>query len=394
MTDLPHHALHLLSKAIRFCIAVFSEAVHLLNKSSSDHRHIRSSDVDDILIYIPSHGPGLGDLLQFKPVIMKLNEEWSGVRLHLVMNKPEEYRQVFADRHLFDSVIFFQQRGTLREQVEILREVRQLDADLLMMDFHSISFLSSIISLFSGIPYRVGHCSSSRIPVIWSYAFNYPVRLKHDLHRKHQYALLLNKLPIDSTVRRPPSIDLDQETIDQATEYLDHHGVRADYITIAPGSGSQPWKRWAPDKFARLSDQLIEAKDKTIVFVGSDDEDELIKDITESMEFDAVNSAGDLTMKEAAAVIQNSEMLICNSCGLMHVAHAVDTAIFAIYGPIYRNAFPYAEEHQMIQKLYPDEPVFDNYWDQDFYTRRRCKRRGIDHTTVEEVFTRIVASDT
>ena len=46
-----------------------------------------------------------------------------------------------------------------------------------------------------------------------------------------------------------------------------------------------------------------------------------------------LNLAGKTTLLEAAAVIKNCDLLICNDSGTMHLANAVGTDVFALFGP-------------------------------------------------------------
>jgi len=380
-------ARHRIALIIRFCIALVSEAIYILRSFTYDLSSIDHSRVNNILIYIPSHGPGIGDLLQFMTVIQRIRGSYPEFQIHLIMNKPEIYRDLFSDRELFDHITIYQERETLWQTIDMIRRIRQLEIDLLIMEFHSVYAYSALVSLLSGIPYRICHASSPKIPIIWSFTFNYPIRMKDGLHRVDQYSLLLKPLGINPPDNQKPRLTIDPTAMSEARKKMKDWNLETNhYIVFGPGSASQKWKRWEPEKYADLADRLIEKPGCQPVFLGSCEETSLMKAIEKRMKHSGLFCPGTLKIKESAFLIRESLLCICNSCGLMHIANAVDTPVLAIYGPIYRNAFPAGDEHLLVHKKVRGEPFFDNYWYQDVHIRENDCVPSLNRLTVDEVF--------
>ena len=60
-------------------------------------------------------------------------------------------------------------------------------------------------------------------------------------------------------------------------------------------------------------------------------------------------AAGKTSVKQAAALIEQCDLLVCNDSGLMHVAAAVGTPIVAVYGSTSpRNTPPLAEHSELV----------------------------------------------
>ena len=72
-----------------------------------------------------------------------------------------------------------------------------------------------------------------------------------------------------------------------------------------------------------------------------------------------INISGKTTIKQAAAIINMLDVLVCNDSGLMHVAVAVDTPVIALYGPTdYTRTAPLGKKHTIIRKKYDCSPCF------------------------------------
>ena len=85
-----------------------------------------------------------------------------------------------------------------------------------------------------------------------------------------------------------------------------------------------------------------------IVLFGSVLEEEMVRGMAEARPRVTV-AAGKTSVKQAAALIERCDLLVCNDSGLMHAAVAVGTPVVAIYGPTdYRRTAPLGAIHRMI----------------------------------------------
>jgi heptosyltransferase-2 len=55
--------------------------------------------------------------------------------------------------------------------------------------------------------------------------------------------------------------------------------------------------------------------------------------IEQKLNTNLVNLAGKTSLLEAAAIIKECDLMVCNDSGTMHIANAVQTDVFAFFGP-------------------------------------------------------------
>ena len=121
----------------------------------------------------------------------------------------------------------------------------------------------------------------------------------------------------------------EEEALDPILRDLDvlvlNHGVN-------PG-GDRPNRRWNPDNYAFVADQLIENLDSQVVLLGGVGEENITRYIKNKMKNDVVNLAGKLTLNDLVYVIGRFDLLITNDSGPMHIGAAVGTRLVAVFGP-------------------------------------------------------------
>jgi heptosyltransferase-2 len=102
-------------------------------------------------------------------------------------------------------------------------------------------------------------------------------------------------------------------------------------IIVAAGARSHP-KRWPKDRFAQLSNKLIQEKNK-IVLVGDNDDVQLAEYIREACGAQPLNLCGRTSIAQLAALISRSTLVITNDSAILHLASYLNAPIAAIFGP-------------------------------------------------------------
>lgn len=132
-------------------------------------------------------------------------------------------------------------------------------------------------------------------------------------------------------------------------------------IAIAPGS---VWatKRWPEEYFKLLTEKLL-ALDIQIVLLGSKDELATCQMIYEycknkNPKAKIHNVAGQLPILASAEVIRHCNLALCNDSGILHIANAVKTDVFAIFGPTTKKFgyYPFRENDKVIETPLPCRP--------------------------------------
>jgi len=106
------------------------------------------------------------------------------------------------------------------------------------------------------------------------------------------------------------------------------------YIGFCPGS-KHFTKRWPPEYFISLGNELTGSGYKIILFGGKDDAD-LCSLIGKEID-GSINLQNDDTLLQTAASMKECKFIITNDSGLMHTASAIGIPIVAIFGSTVRE---------------------------------------------------------
>ena len=92
-------------------------------------------------------------------------------------------------------------------------------------------------------------------------------------------------------------------------------------------------KFWTVDGWTKLADLLIEETGAVVVFSGSPADVPYIESIRERMKNQPLIAAGKLSLSEAVALVEASDVYVGVDSGPMHIAAFTDTKVVAIFGP-------------------------------------------------------------
>ncbi len=141
-------------------------------------------------------------------------------------------------------------------------------------------------------------------------------------------------------------------------------------------------KLWPERNFSELADRLVQEKKAVIIFSGSSDDRTLNRRVTKMMRQNAYNWAGEMSLKELAALAMLSDLFITTDTGPMHIAAAAGAKVLALFGPTapWRTG-PYGSGHIVVRTGIACSPCF----------KRKCEKniecmQGID---VSDVMSRI-----
>ncbi len=248
-------------------------------------------------------------------VIDVLAPAWSGP---IIQRMPEVRRHI--EMPLGHGTLGLKQRYRLGKQ---LRAERYDQAIITPR-----SFKSALTPFFAHIPIRTGYTGELRYGLI------------NDTRR-------LDKTVLTQTVQRyvalglegdaalPPEIIHPALTVDAENQQrlLQTLGLslQQPVIGFMPAAEYGPAKRWPPDYFSALAQQLV-AQGKQVWLFGSAKDQPLCDEIAVSAGDGVINLAGRTQLEEAVDLIALTELVVSNDSGLMHIAAATGRKIVAIYG--------------------------------------------------------------
>ena len=202
-------------------------------------------------------------------------------------------------------------------------------------------------------------------------------REKHALERYLDIARYLGAVDPSPACTLP--IERERAVMKERTDGLVKDGRRL--VVINPVAR---WKTklWDEEKFARLADRLVTERNAAVIFTGSPDDRAIAERIRAMMRENAVNWAGETTLRELAALASLANLFITTDTGPMHLAAAAGARVVALFGPTapWRTG-PYGPGHEVVRKGLACSPCF----------RRTCDVgvRCMEEITVEDVMERI-----
>jgi heptosyltransferase-2 len=120
-------------------------------------------------------------------------------------------------------------------------------------------------------------------------------------------------------------------------------------IGLAPGA---IWdtKRWPEEHFITLISIFAKYNFKVFLFGGKEDR-QLCKKIIEKSHSDATNLAGQLSILESCSLINKIDLMISNDSAPLHIANAVKTDVFSIFGPTIKEFgfYPFRENDKIFE---------------------------------------------
>jgi ADP-heptose:LPS heptosyltransferase len=127
---------------------------------------------------------------------------------------------------------------------------------------------------------------------------------------------------------------ISDEEADRAERLLERWGVRDErrLVIVCPGARSHI-KRWAPERFAAVADQLVERGGAQVVFTGEPAEAPVVEEILKSMRHAGYNATSATTVPQLAAVMRRAALVLTNDSASLHIACAAGAPVVAIFGP-------------------------------------------------------------
>jgi heptosyltransferase-2 len=297
----------------------------------------------------------IGDVLLSTPVLSVLRAQYPGSRIAMLVTP---YTRPVVEGHpALDAILTDDRQGVhrgVRGFFRLVRAVRRerFDAALVL---HPTGRLALLCRL-AGIPVRIG--SGYRA---YGFLFNRRVYEHRRDARRHEvdYNLRLVTALSGRTLSAAPHIDIPEEARQAVQARFSQWGIRpGDRVAVLhPGSGGSA-RIWPAASFAALGDRLAAEAGVRVILTGGPGEEALVQGVAARMQNPPFMAAGDMTLKELAALLSAAHLCVTNSTGPLHIAAAAGTPTVALFCPITpcspKRWGPYGAGHRVFQ---PDVPA-------------------------------------
>lgn len=272
----------------------------------------------------------IGDVILTTPILDAIKKKYPDATLDFMVM--DRFQEAISGNPNIDSLILFE-RDKYKGLPGIVRFVKSLNRRRynLVIDLHA-KIRSIIISLLIH-----GRVLRYKKRSIWKSVL-VPLRLTRyhvDDTIVRNYFKPLSKLHIYFT----------KESLSFYFDEISRQKVRPyrNCVVMAPGAARNT-KQWPAEYFAELG-KLLKQK---IVLIGGADEFAKFEQICKQIGPACENLAGKLSLKESGALLAGAKFVISNDSGPFHIARAVATKAFVIFGPTDPGMFEYDQDAVLI----------------------------------------------
>jgi heptosyltransferase-2 len=233
--------------------------------------------------------------------------------------------EVFLHNPCVDEIVTLPGRKNLSYWLKAM-ELRREKYDLGIL--FPNSFSSAFFFRLSGVPRISGYCRDGR-----GFLLTDAVEVTEELLESHQVDYYLDLIGNDIG-QRELAWTVTEEEKSEAKALLRENGVSTDDVLVGIGAGAAfgPAKRWPPEYFAGLADELIKKHSVRILLFGAGEEKRIAFQICDSMQERSLNLVGRTNLRQLGALLSMCRLLVSNDSGVMHVGAAVKTPLVAIFG--------------------------------------------------------------
>jgi len=292
----------------------------------------------------------LGDIVLTSPAIRAVRKHFPDAYIAMLVGK--QSADVLTENPHLDEVITLDRKAAnsnIGETRKVMVELRRRKFDL-AIDFQR-KFRTSLLAYLSGAKYRVGyHQPCGALCVV-----RVPDGVnKHAIDRNFD---LLSAIGIHADDRET-ELFLANSDREYAEQILANANVNSQSLKIGlfPGAGWQH-REWVSERFAAIGDRAYEHFGVQTLIFGGPNEKDLVDKTTGYMTSTPVKLAGNLTIRQLAALIEKCDVFVTNDTGPMHISVAMKTPTIALFGPGNHVKFqPIGQAHTTIRHDIPCSP--------------------------------------
>lgn len=285
----------------------------------------------------------IGDVIRTLPAVQALKTQLPS-SISWVVEEPS--KTLLESQPEIDEVILFPRKRwsegirsirrwkrTFFEVVRFIFYLRGKNFDI-ALDFHGI-LKSGLLSFFSGAFKRVGFARR------WSKEGNFlfsnvKVDLPEERISRYRRNFILLKGVGLNTTDPPFQFHIpykDRSYVDSFFSQLPNP-IQRPLIAIHPGSSPKTiYKRWMPDRYGALADQIIREFKATVLFTWGPEELEEVKAIQSKMSELSFLGPRTHSLTQLGEIYRRCDLYIGGDTGPTHIASLVKVPVVVIFGP-------------------------------------------------------------
>lgn len=310
------------------------------------------SEIKRVLVYAYT---GLGNFVLFTPALRSIREHLPQASFTLLHGDDTGCQEVVRGSDLFDKYIVVKRNAGWWTRVKWICRLRKDRYDLVISEFHNNNAFMILLTVLGGAQHRLGHVTSPGWSNNWDWVYNIPVKMEKDQHEIERYMELAWALGIDENRRVPEAfLHIEKEDRTFAQSFLKSAGFEKGDKLICLHPGTSPamrWKQWPLEKYKELCERILKVPDTKIIVLGTASERNAADQLFSKQDTRIIDAVGKTTVRQAAALIEMSDLFVGNDSGLAKISIALDTPTITIWGPSdYLRAKAWRPGHDDIRK--------------------------------------------
>ncbi len=282
---------------------------------------------------------GIGDAVLLIPAISFLKQRFPSTKIDILAEKRNA--DVFSLSTYVENVYRYDKLGEFRSAMRGAYDV--------VIDTEQWHRLSAVVARLVGARRSLGFATNER-----GRLFSHTIPYSHEDYEVDSFLHLTETLTgtVSFDAERP-FLSVAGRDIARIELHLGKLSMKK-IVALFPGS-SVAERRWGNNRFHDVAAQLSRRGYGIVVVGGAGDRLEGEKIVNEIS--GGLNTCGELSLSETAAVLQGSSLLITGDSGIMHLGYAVGTRVVALFGPgIERKWAPKSPRVAVLNKHLPCSP--------------------------------------
>ena len=271
----------------------------------------------------------LGDVLFSTPAIRAIRKKYPQAFIACLV--PPRCSGLLKNNPYLNEVIEAEDRipfYSFWRHIQVISMLKKRHFDTAIL-FHR-SKTKALWALAAGIPERAGYAGLGREGFL---TLSYP-NPDGALHRTDYFLNLLHKLGIPEDGREPdfyPKKEAEHELV----KLLETHGLKAgEPYAVVHAGGNWLLKRWPAGYFMKWAELFLERYPWKIILCGTGSEKAVADEISAHFKNGRVISfCGKTSLDALALLLKNSQMLLTNDSGPIHLAATQGARIVGLFGP-------------------------------------------------------------
>ncbi|MDD4900383.1 MAG: lipopolysaccharide heptosyltransferase II [Candidatus Omnitrophica bacterium] len=258
----------------------------------------------------------IGDVILTLPSLDALREAFPRAKITCIVGpRPKE---VFEGNPFIERTIVFDKQSTLKEKVNLIRQLRSEHFDLV------VDLRNSVFGVFIPAKYKISHF------------LRIPKNIQH-MRDRHLYKVntLLSKMHLDLPSQvKETSLFIQPQARIQVKNFLQGSGLtEQEKIVIVSVGAKSHIKRWPREKFSELVRRLVEDLGVKVILTGDKDDAATAEYVRGHCGFPVLDLSSKTSLGELAYLLKNSSLLISNDSATLHLASYFNLPVLAIFGP-------------------------------------------------------------